>query len=273
MTWSKKRKISIAVIALAILAVAVIEIFFAGNLKASEYGNEFYEILIRGIGIVVFCTLIIMLNMGKILLPSKNRKLCEILFLLPCFLIAINNFPIASILSGDAYISFDAVDICVYAIKCLFVGGFEELAFRGFVFLLILERMKKNTKGALLSIFISSVLFGAIHIVNLFAGADPLGVLLQVGYSALIGALCSVVLIKTRNLWYCIALHTLYNFCGGIVPAFGGGTIWTASEVTVTVVVSILVTVYVVVTFIRIPSNDIELLFNKKEGDRKDGNV
>ena len=275
MTWSKKRKISIAVIAIAVLAVIAIEVFFAKSLKASEYGNVFYEILIRGIGIAVFLTLIIMLNMGNILLPSKGRKLDEFLFLIPCFAIAINNFPIISILSGDAYISFEAMGIGMYALECLFVGGFEELAFRGFVFLLVLERMKKNTKGAFLAILISSVLFGAVHIVNLFAGADPVSVLLQIGYSSLIGALTSVVLIKTRNLWYCIVLHSLYNFCGGIVSSFGGGIIWTASEVLVTVVISLLVAVYVVFVFVRTSDSEIAMLFNKnkEKGDRKNGNI
>jgi membrane protease YdiL (CAAX protease family) len=267
LNWNNKRKISIAVIVFAALAVAVIEIFFAGSLKEYEYGNDIYEILIRGIGAIVFLTLIIMLNMGNKLLPRGDRNPCEILFLIPCFAIAINNFPIVSMLSGDAYLDIaqNATGIGIYALKCFFVGCFEELAFRGFVFLLILERMKKNTVGAFMSIFISSVLFGVIHIVNLFAGADPVGVLLQVGYSALIGALCSVVLIKTRNLWYCVSLHAIYNFCGGVVPAFGGGVIWTVAEVVVTVVLSLIVTAYVVFEFVRIPSGDIELLLNNKK--------
>ena len=69
LNWNKKRKISMAVIVLAALTVVTIELFFAGSLKACEYGNDIYEILIRGIGAIVFLTLIIMLNMGNKLLP------------------------------------------------------------------------------------------------------------------------------------------------------------------------------------------------------------
>ena len=132
------------------------------------------------------------------------------------------------------------------------------------------EKMPKNKKGAFGAIFISSAIFGVVHGVNIFAGGSVGGVLLQIGYSALIGALSAVMLMNTHNLWYSVFMHALYNFCGGVVPEFGGGRIWTAEEVTLTVVVSLIVVAYVIYNFVRLPDADIEGVFGKTKEEKHD---
>ena len=262
MGWNKKRRFLLAVSFLAAVSVLCVEIFFAKRLKATELGNTFYEIIIRGIGIAVFASFIIMLGYGNIFKPFRGKSIKDRLFLLPCFAIAINNFPFVSVIGGDAYISFEFTEMLLYACLCLFVGGFEEIAFRGFLFMLFLGKREKTTVSAFFAILFSSAVFGLIHIVNLFGGAGLGSVILQIGYSTLIGALASVVLLKTKNIWYCIALHALYNFCGGIVPSFGGGKIWTVGEVVLTSVVSVTVAIYVIYEFVKIPNEDISRLFD-----------
>ena len=84
--------------------------------------------------------------------------------------------------------------------------------------------------------------------INLFE-SSPGAVFLQIGYSALIGAMCSVVLVKTANIWLCVLIHGIYNFAGAFVSRCGEGVLLDTFTVVFTVVVSIAVAVYMVVIF------------------------
>ena len=77
--------------------------------------------------------------------------------------------------------------------------------------------------------------------------------MLQVGYSFLIGGMCSVILLKTRNIWYCVFLHSVYNFAGGITS----GNMWTAPQIAFTAFVAVIIAVYVVWTLVKITPKDI----------------
>ena len=104
---------------------------------------------------------------------------------------------------------------------------------------------------------LSSAIFGLVHLMNMFAGASVGGVILQVGYSFLIGGMCSIMLVKTANVWYSVILHTIYNFAGGVVGQLGSGTIWTLPTVVLTVVVSIVIVVYVFFLLARVTKEEI----------------
>ena len=70
------------------------------------------------------------------------------------------------------------------------------------------------------------------------------------------------LLVKTKNIWYCVVLHAVYNFAGGIVPECGGGAIWTIPTVILTAVVAVIVAAYVIYMLIRISPHDVEALLN-----------
>lgn len=185
------------------------------------------------------------------------------LIFLPCMLIAINNFPFVTFLSGDAYIDADWKKILLYACLCAAIGFFEEMAFRGCIFSFILQRRGRRVVDVFWSIVISSAIFGVVHGVNIFMGADPGGTLLQIGYSFLIGGMCSIILVKTHNIWFCVILHAAYNFAGGVVPNCGGGNIWNLPEIILTAVVAIAVAIFVIHTLLKIQPEDIEGVFEK----------
>ena len=84
---------------------------------------------------------------------------------------------------------------------------------------------------------------------------------MQIGYSFLIGAMCSVVLMKTANIWICVILHAIFNFCGALVPNCGDGTIWEPFTVTLTVIIAVGTTVYMVLSFLRIKTEEMEKIF------------
>jgi membrane protease YdiL (CAAX protease family) len=130
------------------------------------------------------------------------------------------------------------------------------------VFLGILKKKPQSKLWAFISIALSSVVFGLVHLLNLLE-SSPAAVLMQIGYSALIGAMCAVVLMKTANIWLCVLLHALFDFCGAIVPTLGQGRIWDPFTVILTVVVAVLVTVYFVFAFVKIKNDECDRIYLK----------
>ena len=169
---------------------------------------------------------------------------------MPAFAIAINNFPFSQVIKGNARLTDGWGAVALLFLECMCVGFFEESAFRGVVFLGILKKKPKSRLWAFASIAISSAVFGLVHLINIFE-SSPVAVLMQIGYSALIGAMCAVILMKTANLWLCVVIHGLFNFAGAIIPRCGEGEIWDTFTIVLTVIVSLCVLAYMILLFIK----------------------
>jgi membrane protease YdiL (CAAX protease family) len=89
--------------------------------------------------------------------------------------------------------------------------------------------------------------FGIAHLLNISSlGIDLM--ILQVGYSFLMGMMWSVMFLRTRNLWMVILMHASYNFFGQVLFTMGTVnqrfdmlTIW------ITVLLAILVAIHTVI--------------------------
>ena len=237
--------------------------------KDSGLGDSLYATVTRLIGGVLGIVLILYCNYGNILKLHVRTLGQSILLTLPCWIIAINNFPWIPFCMEKAAVTSSAGMIFLYALQCFAVGLFEETAFRGCIFMLILQKRRESVLQIFWSIVLSSAVFGAIHMVNLLAGASPLSVILQIGYSFLIGGMCSVVLMKTGSIWHCVLLHAVYNFCGGVIPTLGEGKIWDMPTVVLTVVLSLLVTAYVIRLLVLMKPQETDKLFSR-EGEKSE---
>lgn len=180
--------------------------------------------------------------------------------LLPASAAAVNNFPILGLLTGAAQVT--ASDLFLLAAQSLAVGFFEEMTFRGFLFPLVLEKHRGQT--VFLPTVLSSAVFAAVHLLNLFSGMSPAAVLLQTGYSFLIGGMCAVVLLKTHSIRFCILLHAVYNFGGTLVPTFGSGVVWDPVTITVTAVLGIAVLLYFLRILYRVTDSEISALLPQR---------
>ena len=254
-TRARVIKILFVVALAALLAIEAIRAVFGFN-------DELYMLLSRFVGGGACLLFMVDFSFTRILYPLGNKRVSMLLLTIPGFLIAINNFPFISYFSGDCKITAKPSSIALYALICLGVGFFEELAFRGCAFMLLLKKRTLGRGKIFLAIFLSSVVFGLVHLVNLFFGASLVSVLLQIGYSALIGALCSMVLLLTRNIWLCVILHASYNFFGGIISNYGSGVQWTLSEILFTAAIAVIVGVYFLVLFFKMPTRLAGELFN-----------
>lgn len=234
MNSMKKYGREIFIIALFVLACVVLVLFdYVFVFSPDETLNALIkETLSR---IIVFGILVptaILCGYKRVF--TVKVKLRDLLWCLPCLLVAIVNFPFTAIISGAAKV--ERVDlIWLFALDCLGIGLLEELLFRGILQSLLFDVFKK--KRVIFAVFVNSLVFGAWHLVNLFAGAGIGDTLLQVGYSFLIGGMLSAVFLRTGNLWVCVFLHALFDFGGLIVTRLGTGafqdiTFWVLTAVT-----------------------------------------
>lgn len=249
--------ISVSVLGAFILLYELFDITLTDNAVLSPIINM---TVTRTLGALVFAVCMAYLGF-KVMNPLRKPLGRSFLFILPCLAVVVNNFPIISTLRGDAYLDSPWYYVLFYAAQCIAVATFEELAFRGVVFLSLLEKRKSSVRGVFIAIVITSAVFGLVHLLNLLEGASPLPVLMQIGYSFLIGGMCSVVLVKTANIWLCVLLHAVFNFCGQLMPTLGGGHWWDTPTVIITVILAIAVTVYIVYALIKITNEETDRIF------------
>lgn len=193
---------------------------------------------------------------------NKPRIGC-LLILIPTFLVVVNNLPILALINREAQI--DRWDlVALFALDSLLIGIFEELAFRGTLFLAILERHRSSTKQIFWVTVISSAAFGLIHFVNMAEGQGIVPTLMQVGYSFLIGAMCSIVLLKTGNIVFCILLHGVYDFCGMLLPTLGSGSWWDTPTVIFTAILAVAVSLFMLAVLCHITPDETDRLYESQ---------
>ena len=249
-------RIGALVAAFAFLMIWVLEPIFS----ADETAQMLYRsVVFRGLGSLVF--LFVLLYLGFRVLHKP--RLADLAVVLPSLAVAVNNFPILGFLNGTVWTERQGL-VWLFALDCLMIGAFEELAFRGVFLPVLLEKRRGSKKQILWTVIGSSAVFGLIHLVNLLEGAGIGATVLQVGYSFLIGGMCAIVLMKTGNLLYCILLHGIYDF-GGRWMTVGGGSLWDTPTVVITVVLAVMVTAWMVWVFLRIQPNDAERFYSKNQ--------
>lgn len=136
----------------------------------------------------------------------KNLRYKNLLFCVPMIIIAFLN------LGFGIHINYSWEQLLFISIAMLGVGFSEEILFRSF---LIKAVINKNTKAA---IFISSIVFGVIHLTNLFGGANLIQTVLQVIYATSFALMCSLFFIKTNNIIPCMICHSLVNITNSFMP-------------------------------------------------------
>lgn len=164
-----------------------------------------------------------------------------LLVALPALVVAVNNLPIVALAQGTAAVTGSAGEIAAFALQCVGVGLFEEMAFRGVIFPFVLGKTGTGRKGRFIAVLASSAAFGLLHLVNLLGGFSG-GVFLQVGYSFLIGCMLSVVMFCGGGVFVCAFIHAVYNFCGNVVFELGKGAfwdIWCPEEIVLTAIVAV----------------------------------
>jgi len=93
-----------------------------------------------------------------------------------------------------------------FAVFCLLVGFAEEGLLRGVVLRALMPG------GVMRAVLISSALFGAAHLTNMFQGRDVFSTVVQAIYATFIGIGFAGPRIFTGTIWPAVVLHGLIDF-------------------------------------------------------------
>ena len=229
-------------IILALCIVTVLLDFVKIEYTTNELHNKYIsKIIQQSVGVIAIVLLFRRLNIKLFGLPQKW------LYLIPCLIVAIDNFQWSSYLNGNMeLVNSQPIDFILFGAYCLAVGMFEECIFRGVIFAVLAGQFSKDKDGLWKTFIVSSLIFGAAHLFN----GISFGTILQVGYTFLTGGLFAFVLLKTKNILCCGFVHALYNFGGLLFESaeymgLGNGVVFDIGTVITMFVVSVLVGLFV----------------------------
>ncbi|MGN0907526.1 MAG: lysostaphin resistance A-like protein [Bullifex sp.] len=137
-------------------------------------------------------------------LNAPECRSSVVLYYIPMILIASVNLWMGFRFKMDAFHS------AVYFTAMLITGIIEELLFRGLLF----RAMSKDSLKS--AVILTSILFGAGHIVNLFNGnsENVIATLCQLFYAAAAGFLFASVLLASKSIIPCMITHSVLNALG-----------------------------------------------------------
>lgn len=174
-----------------------------------------------------------------------------LLWSLPCFMVALVNFPIVAIINGTAKIMRTDL-IGLYILYVVSIALLEEFIFRGTLLLVISDYFKRKKHGVFFVVLICSLIFSLFHLTNLFEGAGIGATLLQCVYTFLIGAMLMVTIVKTKNIWLCILIHALFDFGGLLIIQIGSGNPWDTAFWIMTIASGVLAAGHIIYTLIKL---------------------
>ena len=173
--------------------------------------------------------MIALLLMRKIIYEEKFSKFFTakitketLLYCIPFFLylaVQFLYFPISGHLT-TAYTSYFLL-LCVQEFA---TGFWEEAASKGIVMSGMLLKWKNTVKGRIGMVFVTGVLFGALHILNVLINHDIIGCLWNALYASAFGVFLAAVYLHSESITLCMLLHALWdiviriprNFCEDI---------------------------------------------------------
>jgi len=259
-THNKIRNITeIAIIAMLCLLTVVLDFVDIPYLKDEFQNRMLSKIIQQTCGGIAAVLLMIRL---RIRLFGKPQKW---LFLIPCIIVALDNFQFSAFIQGKMQLArTSAWDFILFAGYCLTVGFFEECIFRGVIFSVLASLFPQNKKGFLLTFALSSIVFGAAHLLN--------GLSWQVGYTILTGGLFAFCLIKMKNILFCALVHALYNFGGLLFDAnfLGTGVIFDLGTVLTMLIVSVAIGIFVLIFTLKYPEEERQELYDRLGIQRKE---
>ena len=185
----------------------------------------------------------------------------HLLYMIPCLIIAVDNFQFSSFFHGNMQLVHgEAIDIILFALYCLTVGIFEECIFRGVIFAVLAGLFSRDKKGMLWTYVCSSVVFGIAHIFN--------GNILQVGYTILTGGLFAFAMMKTKNIFCAALVHSVYNFGGLFFETLerfglGSGVVFDMGTIITMLVVCVITGAFVLYSVWKYPKEEQEELYKK----------
>ena len=251
-----KRNYLIITILLLILGALCYIFFEAVPVKILDdpLANKLLCGFISRIGLSLLFGWLLFIYGGKRYMVFTKAFFMMIAWSLPCFMVAFVNFPYSAIISGEA--SIIRTDLMfIYILYVLGVSLLEEFIFRGVLLIVIFDIFKRKKHCPLLTTIVCSLIFSLFHLTNLFVGADVGSVLLQCGYTFLIGAMLTITMLKLKNIWLCVLVHALFDFGGLLIINVGSGNPWDMMFWILTITSGVLAAGHFIFSLIKLDRN------------------
>ena len=192
---------------LIFMIIDLIMVLFANIMTQSSYINKYGVDLVTELFYALAILIVMLLFHNSYVFTTKKEKFSSgIKLALPMVIITIINF-IQNFSEIRETGSFQLINVLVF---CLFIGIAEEFLCRGWLQNEFIERYSDSKKSVILSIVLSSLVFGLMHITNLTV-QTPFETLLQIINATALGMLLGSVYYKTKNIWSLIFLHSTYD--------------------------------------------------------------
>lgn len=118
--------------------------------------------------------------------------------------------------SYDYYFETSTEMLLLFSFDQALIGIFEELLFRGIILPLLILHFAEKQRPVLKAVFLSSLMFGFIHIVGLIRNPENFwGVINTIIFATGIGFFLAVLFLRTRNILVPVFLHFLIDFTNG----------------------------------------------------------
>jgi membrane protease YdiL (CAAX protease family) len=179
-------------------------------IKGRFYGDYLTDLILNALGTI--CLLLAAATVGldgKLGLKTP-RPWRSLLLGWPLVLLALPDVESVELV-------FDPTLFVILIFLYLFIGFFEELLFRGYVQGFLMRRWGESYRGMLLSVLLTSLIFGGAHLVNLIMGrATPLYAVVQFAYAVFFGVFFSALYVRSGSLFPGIGLHMFFDFMANL---------------------------------------------------------
>jgi len=180
---------------------------FVNITNEGKYGEH----LIAEIGAVLLVLIVLILSKNTNIFSTKKEsffkaiKVGGFMLCMSIFILIVNLSTLKS--------SIKFYDLLSLVIFCFLIGLFEELLCRGWIQNEFLKKFPKNRRQVFLSIILSSLIFGGMHISNIWIGGqEVLETIVQIIQATGLGILLGSVYFRTKNIWSSIFLHSFWDF-------------------------------------------------------------
>lgn len=187
------------------LFVTIIPVYLGESILKYKYGQEFVVEALWCLCIVI----ILLLSGNSYVFTEKKEKFGKAVFLgLPMLIMG------GSQLLGNlaTIVEFKFWNFMNLILFCASIGLTEEFLCRGWVQNEFIERFGDTRKNVIISIMLSSLVFGLMHITNIFAGQGLFETIMQILQATSLGALLGSIYYRTKNIWAVAFLHGFYDF-------------------------------------------------------------
>lgn len=138
-------------------------------------------------------------------------------------------------LLGAAFIAFyegaqwqTAPVILLGILELIGIGIREEVLYRGIIGNTLFLKYAKDKNGLWFAVIVSALIFGGIHITNIFFGVKLMGLIAQVAAAFGAGLLLAAIYLRGGNIWILILIHGINDAAPYLKPKF---TVTTATEI------------------------------------------